>query len=223
MEPKKNPNLDFSKDRMLLKVLGYSFVLMLCYLMFSFTVFEKKKQKMQAALVSDDAEVIENTKHEKAPPPPPPPPTLTVVENTAVETQEFQANEFEEEQQQEEQEEKPKEQPKEEVEDNEIYENIADKPTFKGGSDKLQEFLGENLVYPREAYDNEIEGVIMVFFVINKDGSVSDITTDGKGNKDLQREAMNVVKKTSGMWKPGTQREKPVRVKAKIPITFTLD
>jgi protein TonB len=223
MEPKKNPNLDFSKDRMLLKVLGYSFVLMLCYLMFSFTVFEKKKQKMQAALVSDDAEVIENTKHEKAPPPPPPPPTLTVVENTAVETQEFQANEFEEEQQQEEQQETPKEQPKEEVEDNEIYENIADKPTFKGGSDKLQEFLGENLVYPREAYDNEIEGVIMVFFVINKDGSVSDITTDGKGNKDLQREAMNVVKKTSGMWKPGTQREKPVRVKAKIPITFTLD
>jgi protein TonB len=191
--------------------------------MFSFTVFEKKKQKMQAALVSDDAEVIENTKHEKAPPPPPPPPTLTVVENTAVETQEFQANEFEEEQQQEEQQETPKEQPKEEVEDNEIYENIADKPTFKGGSDKLQEFLGENLVYPREAYDNEIEGVIMVFFVINKDGSVSDITTDGKGNKDLQREAMNVVKKTSGMWKPGTQREKPVRVKAKIPITFTLD
>jgi protein TonB len=223
MEAKKNPNLDFSKDRMLLKALGYSFVLMLCYLMFSFTVFEKKKQKMQAALVSDDAEVIENTKHEKAPPPPPPPPTLTVVENTAVETQEFQANEFEEEEQQEEQEEKPKEQPKEEVEDNEIYENIADKPTFKGGSDKLQEFLGENLVYPREAYDNEIEGVIMVFFVINKDGSVSDITTDGKGNKDLQREAMNVVKKTSGMWKPGTQREKPVRVKAKIPITFTLD
>jgi protein TonB len=223
MEPKKNPNLDFSKDRMLLKVLGYSFVLMLCYLMFSFTVFEKKKQKMQAALVSDDAEVIENTKHEKAPPPPPPPPTLTVVENTAVETQEFQANEFEEEEQQEEQQETPKEQPKEEVEDNEIYENIADKPTFKGGSDKLQEFLGENLVYPREAYDNEIEGVIMVFFVINKDGSVSDITTDGKGNKDLQREAMNVVKKTSGMWKPGTQREKPVRVKAKIPITFTLD
>jgi protein TonB len=223
MEHKKNPNLDFSKDRMLLKVLGYSFVLMLCYLMFSFTVFEKKKQKMQAALVSDDAEVIENTKHEKAPPPPPPPPTLTVVENTAVETQEFQANEFEEEQQQEEQQETPKEQPKEEVEDNEIYENIADKPTFKGGSDKLQEFLGENLVYPREAYDNEIEGVIMVFFVINKDGSVSDITTDGKGNKDLQREAMNVVKKTSGMWKPGTQREKPVRVKAKIPITFTLD
>ena len=223
MEAKKNPNLDFSKDRMLLKALGYSFVLMLCYLMFSFTVFEKKKQKMQAALVSDDAEVIENTKHEKAPPPPPPPPTLTVVENTAVETQEFQANEFEEEQQQEEQQETPKEQPKEEVEDNEIYENIADKPTFKGGSDKLQEFLGENLVYPREAYDNEIEGVIMVFFVINKDGSVSDITTDGKGNKDLQREAMNVVKKTSGMWKPGTQREKPVRVKAKIPITFTLD
>lgn len=223
MEAKKNPNLDFSKDRMLLKVLGYSFVLMLCYLMFSFTVFEKKKQKMQAALVTDDAEVIENTKHEKAPPPPPPPPTLTVVENTAVETQEFQANEFEEEEQQEEQEEKPKEQPKEEVEDNEIYENIADKPTFKGGSEKLQEFLGENLVYPREAYDNEIEGVIMVFFVINKDGSVSDITTDGKGNKDLQREAMNVVKKTSGMWKPGTQREKPVRVKAKIPITFSLD
>lgn len=223
MEAKKNPNLDFSKDRMLLKALGYSFVLMLCYLMFSFTVFEKKKQKMQAALVTDDAEVIENTKHEKAPPPPPPPPTLTVVENTAVETQEFQANEFEEEEQQEEQEEKPKEQPKEEVEDNEIYENIADKPTFKGGSDKLQEFLGENLVYPREAYDNEIEGVVMVFFIINKDGSVSDITTDGKGNKDLQREAMNVVKKTSGMWKPGTQREKPVRVKAKIPITFSLD
>lgn len=223
MEPKKNPNLDFSKDRMLLKVLGYSFVLMLCYLMFSFTVFEKKKQKMQVALITDDAEVIENTRHEKAPPPPPPPPTLTVVENTAVETQEFESNEFEEEEQQEEVQETPKEQPKEEVEDNDIYENIADKPTFKGGAEKLQDFLSENLVYPREAYDNEIEGVILVIFVINKDGSVTDVTTDGKGNRDLQREAMNVVKKTSGMWKPGTQREKPVRVKAKIPITFSLE
>jgi periplasmic protein TonB len=223
MEPKKNPHLDFSKDRNVLRALGFAAILMACYMMFSFTVFEKKKSKVSVALVTDDAEVIENTTHEKAPPPPPPPLTLQVVENTVEETNNFQDNEFKDDEPVEEAPEPTKEQPKEEVEDNEIYENIANKPSFKGGDSKLQDFISENLVYPPAAYDNEIEGVILVIFVINKDGSVSDVTTDGKGNKDLQKAAIEVVKKTSSMWKPGSQREKPVKVRAKIPITFSID
>jgi periplasmic protein TonB len=62
----------------------------------------------------------------------------------------------------------------------------------------------------------------MVYFVINKDGTVSDITVED-GNKDLQREAVRMVQKTSGKWESGKLKGKSIRVRAKMPIAFTID
>ncbi|MEZ4805100.1 MAG: energy transducer TonB [Bacteroidia bacterium] len=224
MELKKNPNVDVSKDRTIYRALGFASVLVFTFIMFSFTFFEKEKRRMAVKILSDDAETVVNTQHNVPPPPPPPPPVLTVVENTEEETAEIQSTEFEEKQVitapviTEPLVEKPVE-----IIDNKIYEGELEKKVdFKGGEEALGEFLSENLVYPEAARANEITGVIMVTFVIERNGTISNIKTNGKGNKDLENEAIAVIKKTNGMWIPGEYKKKPVRSICRIPITFEI-
>lgn len=225
MEPKKNPNLDLNKDRLVYRALGYAFVLMFTYIMFSFTFYEKKKVRMKTAIITDDAEQIENTQHEAAPPPPPPPPTLQVVEDAEEETNEFQSTEFEEDQKITDVEVNDVKEEKEVIiEDDQIYEGELDKAIeFKGGEEALVRFLSENLEYPETPKANEIEGVVIVTFVIEKNGSISGISTDGKGDKELEKEARRVISKTSGMWIPAEYKKKPKKTYCKIPIIFELE
>jgi hypothetical protein len=75
------------------------------------------------------------------------------------------------------------------------FNDLVDLPTFIGGSSQLSDFLETNMVYPKEPFENEIEGVVMVYFVINKDGTISDISV-GEGNKDLQRECKRLREKS---------------------------
>ena len=100
---------------------------------------------------------------------------------------------------------------------------FMNKPSFVGGSQELQNFLAENLVYPRKAYDNEIQGVVIVTFIIKKDGSVSDVDVLNPVNLALGKAAMDLIKLTNGKWTPGLLFGEIVNVKAKIPITFSLD
>ena len=85
MELKKNPNVDINKDRLVYRAIGYAFVLAFTFIMFSFTVFEKKKMKVKTAVISDDAEQVENTRHEVAPPPPPPSTGMLLLNKTEFE------------------------------------------------------------------------------------------------------------------------------------------
>ncbi len=223
MEPKKNPNLDFSKDRTLLRVLGFAAVLMFCYVMFSFKVFEKKTKKMSLTMMTDDAEMIDNTEQKKAPEPPKPV-EIKLVEDTKVVEETIASTELDETEAISEKAEGPKgPAPAEEVVDNTIYENVQNKPSFKGGEDAFSRFSEDNLNYPEAERDFGIEEDIWVYFVIEKDGTLSDINTDGKGNKALQEAAKDFIKKTKGRWTPGSQRGKPVRVKLKLRVSFTLD
>jgi TonB family protein len=100
---------------------------------------------------------------------------------------------------------------------------FMNKPIFVGGSQALQNFLAENLVYPRKAYENEIQGVVIVTFIIKKDGSVTDVDVLKSVNLDLEKAAMDLIKLTNGKWIPGVQFGEIVNVKAIIPITFSLD
>lgn len=224
MELKKNPNVDITKDRVVYRFIGFAFVFAITFIMFSFTFFDAKKSKIKTVILTDDAEQVVNTQHEVAPPPPPPPTTLSVVENTEEEVEEIQSTEFEE---------------KVEitdpvvvadvvekveiVEDQKIYEGELEKKVdFKGGVDALSAFLEENLVYPEGPKSNEIEGVVMVIFTVEKNGKISDIRTEGKNDKELEAEAKRVILKTNGMWVPGEYKKKPVRSVCRIPITFEI-
>lgn len=95
-------------------------------------------------------------------------------------------------------------------------------PSYPGGMAKLYQFLGNTISYPTVAAENNIQGTIFLSFTIEKDGTLSDIKTEGrKLGYGLDDEALRVVK-LSKRWNPGIQNGKPVRVKYNIPIRFTI-
>ena len=111
---------------------------------------------------------------------------------------------------------------KEVIEDGELFGCIVETmPSFRGGQQKLFEFIGNNVVYPQEAKEAGIEGQVFVEFYIEKDGTV----TDGKVLKGIgygcDEEALRVIG-LMPKWYPGKQRGKAVRVRYTFPINFKL-
>ena len=94
-------------------------------------------------------------------------------------------------------------------------------PQFPGGPAALMEFLSKNVKYPQEAYKNGIQGRVIVTFVINKDGSISDAKVVKSVDPQLDEEALRVVHSMPN-WIPGRQNGEPVNVKYTVPITFKL-
>jgi protein TonB len=112
-------------------------------------------------------------------------------------------------------------------ETNEVLEQfqVSEKAEFKGGAIARQRFIAENLEYPQSAIDEGIEGRVMVSFVVERDGSVSNVKILGSRRLGfgLEEAAIDVVKKMSGYWNPAKQREKPVRMRFRQPIKFQLN
>ena len=87
----------------------------------------------------------------------------------------------------------------------------------------LARYLSENVKYPTIAADNGIQGRAVCSFVVNKDGSISDVeVVRSGGDPSLDKEALRVIK-SMPKWKPGTIKGKPVRVKFTLPVNFSLN
>jgi len=93
--------------------------------------------------------------------------------------------------------------------------------SFPGGEEALFEYLRTNTIYPRDAIIDYLTGTVYVQFVIEKDGSVSNITVVRGVHPLLDAEATRVVQKMPS-WIPGKQYERPVRVWQTLPIKFSL-
>lgn len=93
--------------------------------------------------------------------------------------------------------------------------NVEVKPSFIGGEDALEHYM-QNIVHP----DITLKGTILVVFIIDENGQIKDITTDGKGHPKLEEAAKDAVAKMNGKWNPGMQNKRPVKVICKIPISF---
>ena len=100
-----------------------------------------------------------------------------------------------------------------------IFQVVEDMPQFPGGS--VQKWIAKNVKYTMIAQENNIQGKVFVQFVIEKDGSVSDVKVARSVDPSLDKEAIRVVK-AMPKWKPGKQRGKPVRVSYTVPINFQL-
>lgn len=100
--------------------------------------------------------------------------------------------------------------------------NIHKKPGFPGGEAEMYAFLKKNIIYPQVAIDNGIRGIVPVSFVINPDGSVSDVTVLNDIGGGCGKEAMRVVKQMP-KWSPGEANGKAVRVRQVLPVHFRLD
>jgi protein TonB len=92
---------------------------------------------------------------------------------------------------------------------------------YPGGAAAWQRYLNRNLRYPQEAIDNEIQGTIVVQFIVDKEGVVSDVEAIS-GPKELRDEAVRVIKK-SGKWTPAVQNGRQVKSYKKQPIVFRLE
>jgi TonB family protein len=96
-------------------------------------------------------------------------------------------------------------------------------PEFHGGMKGLGQFLSQNLKYPADAQKVGAQGQVFVSFVVCTDGTLCDYEVLKSVQSDLDREAVRVIQKMSGKWKPGVQRGQKVRVKYNLPINFTLN
>lgn len=103
----------------------------------------------------------------------------------------------------------------------EVYDVVDEIPSFPGGDSSLMMFLAQNIKYPVTAQENGVQGRVIVSFVVETDGSITDVKVARSVDPYLDREAMRVVK-AMPKWTPGKKDGKPVRVKYTTPVVFRL-
>ncbi len=105
--------------------------------------------------------------------------------------------------------------------ENKVFDVVEQMPSFPGGNAALMKYLSENIKYPVVAQENGIQGRVVVSFVVERDGSITDVRVVKSVDPSLDKEAMRVVK---GMpnWIPGKQNGSAVRVKYNVPVAFRL-
>lgn len=94
-------------------------------------------------------------------------------------------------------------------------------PTFPGGDKALHETLGKLIKYPKNAYDNNIEGKVLIRFVVSRDGSVTNATVLRSADPSLDQAALEAVKSLP-RFNPGKQGGKPVNIWYTLPIVFKI-
>jgi protein TonB len=104
---------------------------------------------------------------------------------------------------------------------NQIFTSVEQSAEFPGGLDKFGKYLGNNIRYPAVARENNVQGRVIVQFVVERDGSLTDIHVVRGLGSGCDEEAIRVLK-NSPKWKPGIQNGRPVRQQYTVPISFTL-
>ena len=106
-------------------------------------------------------------------------------------------------------------------EENKIFTVVEQMPMYPGGDAALMQYLSSNIHYPAVAAENGVQGRVVVGFVVERDGSITDVNVMRSVDPSLDREAVRVVKNMP-RWTPGKQNGSAVRVKYQVPVTFRL-
>ena len=109
--------------------------------------------------------------------------------------------------------------PKEE--ETKVFDVVEQMPSFPGGPSALMQYLSSNIKYPVVAEENGVQGRVVCTFVVERDGSITDVRVIKSVDPSLDKEAVRVVK-SMPKWIPGKQNGSAVRVKYTVPVTFRL-
>lgn len=224
MQIKKSQQASLEDKKIIYVLIGFIFVLSLCYVALEWTEEEVTKYEVvDDDMIYEEEIDIQQTVQETPPPPPPPVvqevEVLNVVEDD-VETESIEINT--EENKEEVVIAAPIEVPEEEEEEEVIFVVVESMPEFPGGQQALFKYLSDNVKYPVIAQENGIQGRVICQFVVNRDGSIVDVNVvRSGGDPSLDKEAVRVIK-SMPKWKPGKQRGKAVRVKYTVPVNFRL-
>lgn len=229
MQKKKSPVLDLNKDRLIFRILGFAFTFALLILVFSFTTFQKRKSSVTTTPVSSDK--IETIILEKKKPEeqlkPTPPLSQTEIEKVA-DDEEFEEPDLDELFDPNKTPDIPFDidpnKPKDDFDQDIIFDiNVTEvQIAFKGGDEAFSQFISDNLVYPPYHEAEGIEGVVWVNFVVDRDGNVTDVNTEGDVDMEFAEEAKRVIKMTNGMWLPAEYKKKRVKSRIKMSIAFEI-
>ncbi len=106
--------------------------------------------------------------------------------------------------------------------EDELFTEAEQKPEYKGGKAEMYKFIGNNIIYPKLAQRNNIKGSVLLKFIIEKDGSISNIEVEEGIGTGCEEESIRVIK-LMPKWNPGKQNGRAVRVVYRMPIVFRLD
>ena len=102
-----------------------------------------------------------------------------------------------------------------------VFDVVEVMPQYPGGQIAMMKYIMENIKYPKQAVKERIQGRVTVRFIVEKDGSISDVKPILSVHPLLNKEAVRVVE-SMPKWTPGKQNGKPVRVRFNLPVMFKL-
>ena len=100
-----------------------------------------------------------------------------------------------------------------------VFEKLDVLPEFPGGEKAMMQWISQNMQYPKNAVDGNIEGRVIVSFIVEKDGSISNVEVKESVHELLDKEALRVIN-AMPKWKPGLQDGQPARARFFVPISF---
>jgi len=226
MEIKKSPKADLQNRKGLFLEIGLIISLLLVVAAFKYAPKEYRIEAVEQEVVIVEEEIVEITRNELKPPAPPQKveikvynDILDIVTNDTEVKTDISFDEFvdgldvdvnyvvmEE----------------EEIEEDTPIIKAEKMPTFQGGDlMKFREWVQKRLRYPQIAQENGISGRVTLTFVIEKDGTLTNIEVMQSPDRSLSEEAIRVLN-TSPKWEPGKQRNQPVRVRFTLPVAFQI-
>lgn len=223
MEPKKYKKADLEGRKTYFFEIGLIVSLLIVFAAFEYKTYEKQTIDLVQRTVDDTPEeIIPITEHKPPPPPPPPPKQVTqikIVEDD-VEVEDEIEIDVEADDDTEVEEYIPVEE-EEEIVELQIFTVVESMPEFPGGTGELYKYLGNSIKYPPLAKESGIQGRVFVNFVVEPNGTISNVKVLRGIGGGCDEEAIRVVQ-AMPTWKPGKQRGKAVRVSYNLPIKFTL-
>ena len=225
MEEKKSPKANLENKKLMFIQIGMIISLLIAWMAFEHKSYDRREidPSLLNRTVEVDEEMVEITKQEEQKPQP-----VEVTKQTTqleivqddVEVEDIEIN-ADVDQNEVIEEYVPVEVEEEEVQEQEIFQIVEEMPAYPGGDAKLMEYVAKNIKYPQIARETGIQGRVFVGFVVEPDGSVSNVKVLRGIGGGCDEEAMRVVK-SMPKWKPGKQRGKAVRVSYMLPVNFKL-
>ena len=226
MEIKKSPKADLESKKLTFTLIGLVVSLFIIWRVFEYKSYDKQTfDDLQRTVEVIEEEMVEITKQEQPKPQPPAPkPQVTqiqIVEDDVEVEDEIDINaEVDQDEVIEEYEFVP-EIEEEEIVEAEIFKVVEEMPEFPGGAAKMMEYIQKNIKYPMMARESDIQGRVFVNFVVEPDGSITNVTVMRGIGGGCDEEALRVVQSMPN-WKPGKQRGKAVSCKYTVPVSFRL-
>jgi periplasmic protein TonB len=221
MDNKKTPKADLEGKKSIFLQVGLVISLALVFLAFEWKRYDKSENDWDQMEVVEIPEELTQITRQEIEPPKPKPQTTDIEEVEDDEEVEDIVINVEDDMDSEAQDFVPVDDPIEEPVEAEIFTVVEESPGFPGGDEKLYEFLQKNMKYPQMARESGIQGIVYVTFVVEPDGSISNVRVLRDIGGGCGEEAIRVVK-AMPRWTPGKQRGKAVRVQFNLPVKFTL-